>query len=73
MCAHSYSCYGCGHGFFIWYDDIEYCGNRTLSAYDIEIEASDMCDNPVVTCEGVSNLCCNECSEDYELEHELDE
>ena len=63
----------CGHDSFVWYDSLEFCGNRSLSAYSIDIWTVDMCKDKTVICRGLSDWYCDECVEDHTLEYELDE
>lgn len=73
MCKHEYSFYYCGCDYFVWYDSVEMCGNRTLSGYSIDGYTIDMCDDKVATCCGYSSSYCAECADDHTLEYELDE
>ena len=73
MCSYTYSSYCCGCDYIIWWDSVEVCGNRSLSGYDVEAVDIDMCPNKVVSFEGICDWYCDECSEDYDLEYELDE
>lgn len=73
MCSYTFSYYACGCDYFIWSDTMEYCSNRYLSAHSIDIFSVDMCENKVVTCDGIPGYYCDECSEDHTLEYELDE
>ena len=43
------------------------------SGYSPDAWSIDMCKNITVTCEGLSDYYCENCSEDYFLEYELDE
>jgi hypothetical protein len=73
MCSYTYSWYYCNHDYYIWANSIEICPNRLLSGYSSDAWSIDMCKNMKVTCGGFSNYYCNDCSEDYSLEYELDE
>ncbi|KAF2209011.1 hypothetical protein CERZMDRAFT_48104 [Cercospora zeae-maydis SCOH1-5] len=73
MCSYSFLYYYCGCDIFMLDDSIEYCGNRYLNGYSVEIWSADMCKDRVVTCNGRSRWYCSECSEDHTLEYELEE
>ena len=73
MCQYTYAYYFCGHGYFIYSSSLEFCANRSLSAYSLDVWAVDMCRDCIVTCNGISSSHCRECSEDHTLEFELDE
>jgi len=73
MCQYTYWYYSCGHDSFIDDETIEYCANRFLSGYSVDIYSIDMCRDKVVVCEGMADWVCVECSEDHWLEFELEE
>lgn len=72
MCQYTYSYYYCGCDYYIWWDTVEFCSNRFLSGYSVDVSTADMCRDRVVFCDGISDYYCNECSEDHTLEYELD-
>lgn len=73
MCSYTYSWYYCNHDYYIWANSIEICASRLLSGYSYDAWSIDMCKNPTVKCGGFSNYYCTECSEDVNLELQLDE
>lgn len=73
MCSYTYLFYYCGHDYYILSDTIEFCSNRYLSGYSVDVWTIDMCTDKVVECYGLSKYYCNECSEDHTLEYELEE
>jgi hypothetical protein len=54
-------------------NSIEVCPSRLMSSYSYDVWSIDMCKNMNVYCDGFSNYCCTDCSEDVALEYELDE
>ncbi|EME84010.1 uncharacterized protein MYCFIDRAFT_134426 [Pseudocercospora fijiensis CIRAD86] len=73
MCSYTFLYYYCGCGWYIINDTIEFCANRSLSGYSVDVWGEDMCSRKAVTCEGLSRFYCSECSEDHTLEYELEE
>lgn len=73
MCSYTFSYYYCGCDYFVCYDTLEYCENRSISAHSVDIWTDDMCRDKQVTCDGISNYYCSECSEDHTLEYQLEE
>ncbi|KAF2625538.1 hypothetical protein BU25DRAFT_460262 [Macroventuria anomochaeta] len=73
MCSYTYSWYYCNHDYYIWANSIEICASRLLSGYSYDAWSIDMCKNPTVKCGGFSNFYCSDCSEDVNLELQLDE
>lgn len=71
MCQYTYEIYRCGHGYSLIEDTIEYCSNRTLSAYSVEAWTADMCTNQSVTCSGFGDELCDECESDSDEEYIL--
>ena len=58
MCSYSYGQYACGCGEdYINWDTVEFCGNKTLSAGQIEGGVECMCDKVVATFEGLWVSC----------------
>jgi hypothetical protein len=73
MCSYTFSYYICGCDYFIWTDTVEYCENRSINAFSVDIWSDDMCRDKVVECAGISRYYCGECSEDHTLEYQLEE
>ncbi|KAF2715987.1 hypothetical protein K431DRAFT_324111 [Polychaeton citri CBS 116435] len=73
MCQYTYSYYYCGCDYYIWADSIEYCANRYLSGYSVDVWTIDMCNKKEMQCAGISKYYCGECSEDHTLEFQLEE
>ncbi|EMC97488.1 hypothetical protein BAUCODRAFT_44093, partial [Baudoinia panamericana UAMH 10762] len=67
MCSYSFSYYYCGCDQFVWWDTLEYCGNRCISAHGVDIRTVNMCRDQVATSLGFSYWYCAECSEDHTL------
>ncbi|KAI4721051.1 hypothetical protein E4T48_02741 [Aureobasidium sp. EXF-10727] len=59
--------------YYIWTDTIEICTNRFLSSYSYDAWSIDMCKHHVAVCKGFGNYYCPDCSEDHNLELELEE
>ena len=73
MCSYSFLYYYCGCDVFMVDDSIEYCSNRSINGYSVEIWSADMCELKTIKCGGKSKYVCKECAEDYTLEYELEE
>ena len=73
MCQYYYAYYDCGCDITIWLDEAETCANRYLDGYGGDYFFPLMCPNAVIVCDGNSGYVCDECSEDWDLEFELDE
>ena len=73
MCKYTYLHYYCGHDYYILTDSLEYCDNRYISSYSVDVWTIDMCRDKKVECSGLSRFYCDECSEDHTLEYQLEE
>lgn len=73
MCTYTYSWYVCNHDYYIWADSVEVCEHRFLSSYSYDAWTIDMCKRVQAICKGFGRYYCKDCSEDHQLEYELDE
>lgn len=54
-------------------DSVEVCSSRLVSGYSYDVWPGDMYRNTTTSCDGFNDYHCEECSEDFVLEYELDE
>ena len=73
MCFFYYAYTDCGCTTTILLDEAECCINRYIDGYEGGYFYPEMCPNAVLICDGFSGYFCDECSEDWNLEYELDE
>lgn len=73
MCYITYSWFACGHDTITFYEDVEICSDRLLTAYGPSAYDVYECVNLVEVYEGRVSIDCPECTEVEDLEYELDE